>query len=779
MLIYNFKFKSMKRFYILFLLINTFTFSQAQQPVLVSITPDTVALGQTLSATITGANTLFQNSSTTGHLFLGGVTIPMYNINVIDDEHFTGAFLIPSTGIPIGFYDLYVLNFDPMQGFAYDIILPSAVKVGSPDGYITGQVYEDLNNNGVKDASESGIAGSSVKIMPQNHVYNTDANGNYSIAVTNGSYTVSWVNNPNSIFFFSTSSPNHSVTINNNNASGNDFGVRSGLISVSPSVLVQGQSVILTIVSDSLFQTGANVYGNILSASIVKHGTGSHYSANLLTQVQVLDEVTAKITLNIPTNALTGLYDLSIQTGSPFSGRHILPFSNAISPAQSIVNGKIYFDSNSNGVFDAGDIPIPNHHVTLMPDSITGISDANGDYSIGCSNGNKTLTYVPTAAYTLTSTPATYNFSVNNSIASNKDFGFQTGTPYYDGLLTIFGMPRCNTQQSYYVTFRNQSNAVVNGVLGIVCSGNITVASATPDFTVGDTLFWNITNLNLFSTFSKYFMLNIPGAGNTIGVTGIIRLTNGSNVVFNHSRTNSQMVICSFDPNDKAVSPPGVQSQNFTLMNERLYYTVRFQNTGNDTAFTVQIRDLLDPELNWQTFRVEDYSHPMTPTLNMKTGALLFTFNNILLPDSNTNEPASHGYVIYSIETDSGLFAGTMINNTADIYFDLNEPVITNTTLNTMVYVIPVGLNELTPDKSDIIVMPNPASEKVLLKFNNLRGTVYNLTVYSLAGKMIHQNKTANGEVLISLDKFNSGLYIYELTPNGEGKAYRGKIVVK
>ena len=122
----------------------------------------------------------------------------------------------------------------------------------------------------------------------------------------------------------------------------------------------------------------------------------------------------------------------------------------------------------------------------------------------------------------------------------------------------------------------------------------------------------------------------------------------------------------------------------------------------------------------------------------MKTGALLFTFNNILLPDSNTNEPASHGYVIYSIETDSGLFAGTMINNTADIYFDLNEPVITNTTLNTMVYVIPVGLNELTPDKSDIIVMPNPASEKVLLKFNNLRGTVYNLTVYSLAGKMIH-----------------------------------------
>ncbi|HMU76406.1 MAG: T9SS type A sorting domain-containing protein [Bacteroidetes bacterium] len=769
----------MKRFYILLLLISTFTLSQAQQPVLVSITPDTVALGQTLSATITGANTLFQNSSTIGHLYLGGVTIPMNNISVIDDEHFTGNFQIPSTGIPIGFYDLYVLNFDPFQGLSYDIILPSAVRVGSPDGYITGQVYEDLNNNGVKDATESGIAGSSVKIMPQNHVYTTDANGNYTIAVTNGSYTVSWVNNPNIIFLFSTSSPNHSVTINNNNSSGNDFGVKRGLISVSPTVLVQGQTVTLTIVSDSLFQTSANTYGNIQSASIVKHGTGNHYSANLTTQVQILDEVTAEITLNIPTNALPGLYDLSIQTISPFGGRHILPFSNAISPAQSIVNGKIYFDTNSNGVFDAGDFPIPNQYVTLMPDSITGISDANGDYKIGSSNGSKTLTYVPTVAYTLTSTPATYNFSVNNSIASNKDFGFQTGTPFYEGSLIISGLPRCNTQQPYYVTFRNQSNTAVNGVLGIVCSGNITVASATPDFTVGDTLFWNITNLNLFSTFSKNVVLNIPGAGSIISVTGIIRLTDGSNVVLNHSRTNTQMVLCSFDPNDKAVTPPGVQSQNYTLMNERLYYTVRFQNTGNDTAFTVQIRDLLDPELNWQTFRVEDYSHTVTPTLNMKTGALLFTFNNILLPDSNTNEPASHGYVIYSIEADSGLIAGTMINNTADIYFDLNEPVITNTTLNTMVYVIPVGLNELAPEKSDVIVMPNPASEKVLLKFDNISGSVYNLSVYSMAGKIVHHSKTANGEVLISLDKFNAGLYIYELTPNSSGKAYRGKIVVK
>ena len=69
--------------------------------------------------------------------------------------------------------------------------------------------------------------------------------------------------------------------------------------------------------------------------------------------------------------------------------------------------------------------------------------------------------------------------------------------------LIISGLPRCNTQQPYYVTFRNQSNTAVNGVLGIVCSGNITVASATPDFTVGDTLFWNYQSEFIFYVLVK------------------------------------------------------------------------------------------------------------------------------------------------------------------------------------------------------------------------------------------------------------------------------------
>ena len=62
-----------------------------------------------------------------------------------------------------------------------------------------------------------------------------------------------------------------------------------------------------------------------------------------------------------------------------------------------------------------------------------------------------------------------------------------------------------------------------------------------------------------------------------------------------------------------------------------------------------------------------------------------FNFDNILLPDSIVNEPGSHGYVKYGIKANAGLADFTAVQNTANIYFDFNPAIITNTTSNTLV----------------------------------------------------------------------------------------------
>jgi hypothetical protein len=78
-------------------------------------------------------------------------------------------------------------------------------------------------------------------------------------------------------------------------------------------------------------------------------------------------------------------------------------------------------------------------------------------------------------------------------------------------------------------------------------------------------------------------------------------------------------------------------------------------------------------------------------------GIAEWTFNDILLPDSNVNEPASHGFVKFKIAQLENNLPGTLIENEADIYFDFNEPIITNATQN-IVYDTVLVCSAATPE---------------------------------------------------------------------------------
>jgi len=144
-----------------------------------------------------------------------------------------------------------------------------------------------------------------------------------------------------------------------------------------------------------------------------------------------------------------------------------------------------------------------------------------------------------------------------------------------------------------------------------------------------------------------------------------------------------QEIIGSFDPNDIQVYPTGISDQHFIEENTKLTYKIRFQNTGSDTAFRVMIVDTLPPELEGASLNLGNSSHDYT--FDIKFGNLLvWTFDNILLPDSTTNERESHGFVQFSISPKTGIELGTRIENKADIYFDFNAPIATNEVFNTV-----------------------------------------------------------------------------------------------
>ncbi len=139
------------------------------------------------------------------------------------------------------------------------------------------------------------------------------------------------------------------------------------------------------------------------------------------------------------------------------------------------------------------------------------------------------------------------------------------------------------------------------------------------------------------------------------------------------------IVTGSYDPNDKTGYPLGVGEDHLIEPNRKMEYVIRFQNTGTDTAFTVKILDTLDTDLDIFSVRSGVSSHNYSFRMHGPR-VLEWTFSNIKLPDSTTNEPESNGFVTFTVNQVKNLPDGTEINNRVGIYFDFNDPIITNTT---------------------------------------------------------------------------------------------------
>ncbi len=203
---------------------------------------------------------------------------------------------------------------------------------------------------------------------------------------------------------------------------------------------------------------------------------------------------------------------------------------------------------------------------------------------------------------------------------------------------------------------------------------------------------------------------------------------------------------CSFDPNDKAVFPIGVGEDYLTLFDQSLHYRVRFQNTGNFPAQDVVIKDQLDGDLDWNTMKIVKASHDLT-SVTMVDGLVSFEFANIELPDSISNEPMSHGYIMYSIDHKSGLAENTEITNFAEIFFDQNAAIVTNETKNTLVTEIGVvGVKNEIDDVSPLLY-PNPASNEVFIDSDIKFETV---EIYNLQGKLLSSQKVMNNSFNVS-----------------------------
>ncbi|MEN0006244.1 MAG: T9SS type A sorting domain-containing protein, partial [Bacteroidota bacterium] len=192
----------------------------------------------------------------------------------------------------------------------------------------------------------------------------------------------------------------------------------------------------------------------------------------------------------------------------------------------------------------------------------------------------------------------------------------------------------------------------------------------------------------------------------------------------------------------------------------------------------VIIRDEIPLFLDLCTLKPGASSHPYElEIVNSRT--LKFTFDNILLPDSTTNEPLSNGYVTYEIAQVKDLPLGTVITNDAAIYFDFNAPIITNETMHTIAEdFILVSLLEVESNSLSMQVVPNPTSGYCQI---DLVGTPIQSGVLQLltaAGQLVYQQTFQGQQIELDVSRLPKGLYWFTLATK-KGQYARGKIAVK
>jgi uncharacterized repeat protein (TIGR01451 family) len=356
--------------------------------------------------------------------------------------------------------------------------------------------------------------------------------------------------------------------------------------------------------------------------------------------------------------------------------------------AVNYITGSVFLDANGNHTKDNDEAYFTEGIVKSIKGDLTSSSDIkNGFYANPVDTGSYITSPVVGLNY-YTAFPVTHTSQFNTYQKTDTvNFAMVPVGNINDLRITMVPVSaaRPGFKALYQVKYENAGTiAIPNGTVKLVKDNRSTFSSATinPAGVVADTIIWSFTNLKPMQTgeIGIEFQLAPPPALNnsdTLKHYIIISPITGDSTPVNNRADIKQPVTGSYDPNDKTESHGNGFEEQMLLNGEYLNYVIRFQNTGNDTAFRVLVRDTLSSRMDWNSFEMISASHPYTLSITDQN-KLEWKFDPIILPDSTNNNAASNGYVAFRIKPTSTLVMGDTIANRAGIYFDFNLPVITN-----------------------------------------------------------------------------------------------------
>ena len=228
--------------------------------------------------------------------------------------------------------------------------------------------------------------------------------------------------------------------------------------------------------------------------------------------------------------------------------------------------------------------------------------------------------------------------------------------------------------------------------------------------------------------------------------------------------------------NYKTAEPAGIGEDHLIKRNRDITYTIFFQNNQHDTVYNLRIVDTLSFHLDFSTVRQEGSSHNYNMTV-LGENIIRFSFPNIRLPNSATNELASMGYVKFTVSQKSNLPLKTVIRNTAVIYYDFAQPVYTNTVYHTIGDGTTQTDPTFWPDLS-LQVYPNPLQDKANFDLTGVSFKKGELHLFNPMGQMVYSQRFSEAPFTTDPLHLTLGFYFYKIMLDGLPAA-AGKLEVR
>ncbi|HEU4789286.1 MAG TPA: T9SS type A sorting domain-containing protein [Flavobacterium sp.] len=443
-----------------------------------------------------------------------------------------------------------------------------------------------------------------------------------------------------------------------------------------------------------------------------------------------------------------------------------------LGPLSYTIQGKVLIDTDSNGC-TISDVKASN--LMVISDngnnSFATFTDQNGAYHIATTEGNFTTSITSQLPDYFASNPTSHAFSfsgTNNTYLA--DFCITPIGEINDLNVSLY--PSLNDVRpgfgTYYrIVYRNIGTTTSSGTVKFEYNNNkLSFLTATENVSsqTANTLTFDFANLKPFETKTidlnfTVFATPITNINDeVISSVTVIPTSGDDQTEKDNSFTLNQTVIGSYDPNYITC----LEGKQVLIedSDEFLHYIIRFQNTGNASAINVNVENILDNKLDWTSMQLESLSH--SGKVEIKDGKQIkFIFDKINLPDNTTDEPNSHGFIAYKIKPLNNVVAGDIIKNTADIYFDFNPRIVTNTASTRFTGTLSV----VESDVNQYNIYPSPTTGLLNIQANTM---IEKVSVIDVNGRLVKefQFNTPVLSTQLDLTHLAKGIYFLKIKSN-------------